>query len=183
VGQKGGINIYFNPNADKMTTSHLTRLSERQKYSKQNYFSEDRLIAEFGLEHVLMIPLGKQKAGNCTYVSSRGAIRTLMAIFYQMKHHDYTREGWLRAFNAIKEDYKKFVYFDRGLILDDLKEDADDLEYFSRGKLYADILQKIRGKEDRYKPEHLKMLKEELLRTPLGSFNLPYDLHDILIKK
>jgi len=159
VGQKGGINIYFNPNAHKMTMIKLTHLSERQKYSKENYFSEDKLISEFGLEHVLTVNLKKQNSGNCTYVSTRGAIRALMAIFWQLNYHDYSREGWLQAFAAIHEDYKQFVYFDRGLILDDLRDDRDDYEYLSRRELFADILRKIERKQYIYKSEHFEMLK------------------------
>jgi len=157
-GKKQGISVYWIPNAEKVTMDHLIRLSERQKYNSENYLSEDKLIKELNLEPISSVTLKTQKGGCCTYVSTRGAIRALMAIFYQLNNPNYSKPGWKFAFEKTKEDYKKFVQFDRDLLLDDLKGEADDYEYFSRTDVLVDIFNRIQKKQNKYQREHWKML-------------------------
>jgi len=145
---KKGINIYRIPDLSKVTLDHLSALSERQKYTRETYLSEDKLILELGLQHVHLVPLKNQKVGNCTYVSTKNAARALMAILTLLETPNPSSRDWVTAFNKIKSQYKEFVRLDRKILIDDLIDDLAqgeaDFQYFSKTELFTDIFSRLK---------------------------------------
>jgi len=156
---KGGIMIYQIPNPKKVTLDMLQRLAKRQDYTSETFLSEDKLISTLLLKRVTSVPLKRQIVGNCTYVNTRSAARVLMAIYSQLKSPDLSINGWVNSFQKIRYDYKRFFYFDRGLVLEDLKDDKDDYEFFSRKDLFRDLRLRIRHPE-RYNQNHMMILRD-----------------------
>lgn len=164
---KGGINIYRIPNPKEISEKNLRDLCERQKFENHDFPSEDKLIDALNLQHVLKVNLKGQAVGNCTYVSTRAGARAIMAIFALLKDFKGSDAAslsygvWSRAFNEIRNDYKRFFQFDREMLLDDLRDDVQTHQdnyssIISKETLFGDLLRKIRYK---CKPEHLNMLQ------------------------
>ena len=161
---KGGINVYKIPDPKKVTKQHLINLIQRQKFSNMNFLSEEKLISELKLQHVIKIRLKDQRVGNCTYVNTRAGARALMAIHsILMFQKPLSYAVWRDAFDDTREDYKKFFQLDRDMLLEDLLGDVRKHEdnfspILTKDTLFGDLLRRI--KPGRCKKEHVEMLKK-----------------------
>ncbi len=134
----------------KMTPETLKKIIDRYLSNDANYFTQQEMETTFNLHKIYGLPLKQQKAGNCTYASSKAIIFVLMAIRYLMNRYSENLPNewisWKEAFIHLKPAYKDFTELDRIVVATHLIQEVDEFlnnplnEKLEEGKLYYTLL-------------------------------------------
>ncbi len=152
-GGQPGIAVYRIRNRHKVTWTLLSNLIQRHIIRKDVWdqkYSLSALINTLNLEFVYHLKQKEQVVGNCTYVSTKSAVRAALALKWIVKETgdaDPAADSsfWERAFSETKESYKGWNFFDKNLVIKDFVLDLLKVQELPYKMLSPAEAQKIAG--------------------------------------
>jgi len=117
-----GINIYRIGDRTQITDHTIKWLAETGEYNEDNYCSEIHLVSMLDLTREKQIRMKPQTSGNCTYSSTRGTLRVLMAI----RRMQQFRESWEDAYQNSIPQYKEWAKEDRVMTAEWLLQEVQE---------------------------------------------------------
>jgi len=170
-GNFPGIRVFRVPNRWLITSDIISGLIRRHAVNGAQWrekYNIPALMTKLGLKQVYYLKQRAQTTGNCTYVSTKCAVRALLALTHLIdqcgpKTIPSQYECWARAFDETKEQYKEWSRFDKNHVLEDFMKDIKFLEeekssLVSR-KEFARIFRKVKTKIS-LKPEKYELLAQ-----------------------
>ncbi len=122
-----GISLFRTDKPFDLSEKTTRKLFKRMNVRRFEALKAHEIQEELGLQFLDTRRSKKQKAGNCTYVSSKLAVQTLIALYVLRNHEKITTPDFDQAFDSAKKIYKEWVNFDRNYVVKDLREEISAL--------------------------------------------------------
>jgi hypothetical protein len=172
-GSEPGIQVYRVPDSKRITPDLIKGLIRRHEITTELWnekYSIGALVLALGLEKVVHLKQKNQKTGNCTYITTKCAVRALLAIGALAEQYGNgllpnDKGIWIKAFDQTRDKYKHWGLFDKNLVVNDLLKDRVYLDRWEDKmisqtefrKIFRMVKEKVLAKRDHF-PEAAQTL-------------------------
>ncbi len=151
-----GITIFSLPDRSKVTEAVIWEMTKRQEMNYEESWGVDLIRKNLGGIQVHYEKMPPQVVGNCTYLSKKTTLYSLMCIKQCLNFSDHSEISsgqidsnlWSQIFNVVRPKYKEWAKFDREFIyeefLTEVQEWLDSKSSFGQAKLSKTFLEPLR---------------------------------------